>query len=82
VVGTVAYMSPEQAQGVALEDEKLGHGLLTYALLHDGLMDGKSDWEPQGGEIHLREWLRYGVERVPILWSAIQSGSFGKGVLL
>jgi WD40 repeat protein len=59
-----------QAEDVALEDSKLRHGLLTYALAGpgeglvyaDGLVDGNQD-----GRISLDEWINYPIYRLPTL---------------
>jgi len=41
----------------ALELSQYGHGLLTYALVDEGLKQGKADDAPKDGQILLREWL-------------------------
>jgi CBS domain-containing protein len=43
----------------------LGHGLLTYALVEEGLKSPAADVAPQDGEVLLREWLDYASRRVP-----------------
>lgn len=55
------------AQGfqAALEIEQLGHGLLTYALVEEGLKSAAADTAPKDGTVHLREWLDYATLRVP-----------------
>jgi hypothetical protein len=49
----------------ALEFAQLGHGLLTYVLVEEGLKTAAADRAPQDGEVLLREWLDYGTQRVP-----------------
>ncbi len=55
------------AQGYqsALELEQLGHGLLTYALVEEGLKTAIADTEPKDGQVVAREWLDYSTTRVP-----------------
>jgi len=79
-LGQLAYdkgmriLAASQARDVALEVDRLGHGLLTYALLRDGLDGAGADWQPRDGRIVLDEWLGYGVTRVPRLWELIRTG--------
>jgi uncharacterized caspase-like protein len=72
----ITILAATQADNVALESGRLGQGLLSYALTHDALDRLASDWQPKDGNIELREWLKYGVHRVPDLWAAIQAGDF------
>ena len=51
----------------ALELSQYGHGLLTYALVDEGLKQGKADDAPKDGQILLREWLDYTTVRLPEL---------------
>jgi hypothetical protein len=78
-LGQLAYdkgmqiLAATQADNVALESEKLGQGLLTYALVQDGLKAGKA--VPDGeGPITMKTWLRYGEKRVPQLYDDIRAG--------
>jgi hypothetical protein len=79
-LGQLAYskrmriLAASQASDVAFEDARLGHGLLTFALLGDGLKKGLADFSPQDNQITVGEWLRYGVHRVPGLVDAIAAG--------
>jgi hypothetical protein len=58
---------------VALESAKLGQGLLTYALVDEGLTQHKA--APDGkGPITIGAWLRYAEQRVPQLYDDIQAG--------
>ncbi len=50
-----------------LKQRKIQHGLLTYALVEDGLIKGLADTNPDG-VIMLAEWLQYGVTDVPRLF--------------
>ncbi|MFM0471098.1 caspase family protein [Paraburkholderia strydomiana] len=85
-LGQLAYdkgmriLAASQADDVALESEQLGHGLLTYALVHDGL--GRNSANPAvqaadrngDGAVDLAEWLQYGENRVPQLYEEILTG--------
>lgn len=72
-LGQLAYdkgirvLAATQAENVALESGKLGNGLLTYALIRDGLADGKSHT--------LKEWLASAVDDVPKLYEALENGT-------
>jgi uncharacterized caspase-like protein len=60
-------LSASQGFQAALEVSELGHGLLTYALVEEGLKQMKADAAPADKQLDLREWLDYAVERVPQL---------------
>jgi len=62
----IRILAATQADDVALEDARLGQGLLTYALAVDGLAAGKADLDAKGG-IRIDEWLIYAVQRLPSL---------------
>lgn len=71
-LGQLAYdkgiriLAATQADDVALEDARLGQGLLTYALAVDGLTAGDADLDDDG-TIRIDEWLTYAVQRLPTL---------------
>lgn len=71
-LGQLAYdkgiriLAASQADDVALEDARLGQGLLTYALAVDGLGAGDAD-QDHDGRIRIDEWLAYAVARLPAL---------------
>jgi uncharacterized caspase-like protein len=78
-LGQLAYdkgmriLAATQADNVALESEKLGQGLLTYALVDEGLKAHKA--APDGkGPITIGAWLHYAEQRVPQLYDDIQAG--------
>jgi uncharacterized caspase-like protein len=78
-LGQLAYdkgmriLAATQADNVALESEKLGQGLLTYALVDEGLKERKA--APDGkGPITIGAWLRYAEQRVPQLYDDIEAG--------
>jgi WD40 repeat protein len=84
-LGQLAYdkgmmiLAATQVSDVALEVRKIQQGLLTYALVQDGL-----EYEAPGSTrradfdrnrwVSLKEWLQYGAQRVPSLYEDIRSG--------
>lgn len=64
----IRILAATQADDVALEDARLGQGLLTYALAVDGLSGGNADLDGDG-RIRVDEWLAYAVRRLPTLVS-------------
>jgi uncharacterized caspase-like protein len=60
-------LTAAQSYQAAQELSELQHGLLTYALVEQGLKRGAADLAPRDGKIELREWFDYAVERVPQL---------------
>ena len=80
-LGQLAYdkririLAATQAADLAWENKDLGQGLLSYALVHDGLEKGETDWRPKDKKITLTEWLGYAVNDVPRLYE----GKLGAG---
>lgn len=78
--GQLAYdkgmrvLAATQADDFALEIEKLKHGLLSHALVAEGLAAGRADWKPADKRIELAEWLGYARKRVPELHAEVKSG--------
>jgi WD40 repeat protein len=80
-LGQLAYdkrmriLTATQADNVAMElpataaGQPINHGLLSYALLEDGLGANKADFKPQDKTIFLDEWLEYAVADVPKLFA-------------
>jgi uncharacterized caspase-like protein len=58
-------LTAAQSYQAALETEQLGHGLLTYALVEEGLKTPVADSGPKDGVLIVREWLDFATERVP-----------------
>ncbi|MGH9871819.1 MAG: caspase family protein [Pyrinomonadaceae bacterium] len=58
-------LTAAQSYQAALETAQLGHGLLTYALVEEGLKTPVADREPKDGTLIVREWLDFATERVP-----------------
>ena len=60
-------LTAAQGYQAALEVAQLGHGLLTYALVEEGLKTPAADEAPEDGQVVMREWLDYATLRVPQL---------------
>jgi WD40 repeat protein len=60
-------LAAAQSYQAALEADEFGHGLLTYALIEEGLKKAAADRAPKDGRVLLQEWLDYATERVPQL---------------
>jgi WD40 repeat protein len=81
-LGQLAYdkrmriLTATQADNVAVElpataeGRPINHGLLSYALLEDGLGGNKADFKPQDKTIFMDEWLEYAVAEVPKLFAS------------
>jgi hypothetical protein len=80
-LGQLAYdkrmriLAATQTDNVALENRSLEQGLLSYALVREGLEAWKADFEPADGSLFLGEWLAYGVARVPELYREVVRGA-------
>lgn len=83
-LGQLAYdkgiriLAATQADDVALEDARLGQGLLTYALAKDGLDAGQADLDGDRA-IRVDEWLAYAVRRMPTLAADARVGRIAAG---
>jgi uncharacterized caspase-like protein len=58
-------LTAAQSYQAALEAAQFGHGLLTYALVEEGLKTPVADSQPRDGILSAREWLDFATERVP-----------------
>src|SRR6201991_2603140 len=58
-------LTAAQRYQAAIEAGQLGHGLLSYALVDEGLKTNNADSEPRDGILTAREWLDFATERVP-----------------
>jgi uncharacterized caspase-like protein len=58
-------LTAAQSYQAALEAAQLGHGLLTYALVEEGLKTAIADSEPKDGIVDAKEWLDFATDRVP-----------------
>jgi WD40 repeat protein len=58
-------LTAAQSFQAAQEVNVLGHGLLTYVLVDEGLKQSAADRRPHDGAVIMREWLDYAADRVP-----------------
>ena len=81
-LGQLAYdkdmkiLSATQADNVALELGSLQQGLMTYALLQDGIAGKLADAD-NDGRLTAAEWLGYAEKRVPELYQEVKEGRRG-----
>src|SRR5437588_1181403 len=73
-------LTAAQSYQAALEAAQLGHGLLTYALVEEGLKTAAADNEPKDGVLSAREWLDFATERVPQMQEEKMKQSRGLGL--
>jgi uncharacterized caspase-like protein len=73
-------LTAAQSYQAALEATQLGHGLLTYALVEEGLKTPVADNEPKDGVLSAREWLDFATERVPQMQEAKMKQGRGIGL--
>ncbi len=73
-------LTAAQSYQAALEAAQLGHGLLTYALVEEGLKTAAADNEPKDGVVNAREWLDFATERVPQMQEEKMKQSRGLGL--
>lgn len=73
-LGQMAYdkgmriLAASKSEQSAVEREGIKHGLLSYALVEEGLKRGLADFQPKDGKILMGEWLAYGEQEVPKLF--------------
>lgn len=67
-------LAASQADDVALESDLIKQGLLSFALVENGLEGKQADFKPKDKKITLEEWLSYGVSRVPSLAEEVKTG--------
>lgn len=70
----VRLLAASQADEVALESDLIRQGLLSFALVEEGLEGRQADFAPRDNRITLEEWLKYGLTRVPSLAEEVKSG--------
>jgi WD40 repeat protein len=81
-LGQLAYdkdmkiLSATQANNVALELNSLEQGLLSYALLEDGIKNGLADAD-KDRRLLSNEWLSFAEKRVPDLYQEVKDGKRG-----
>lgn len=69
-------LAATQANDVALEAKATQQGLLSYALIAEGLEAFRADFKPADQRIMLDEWLAFAVNRVPDLTREVRTGVF------
>jgi hypothetical protein len=75
-------LTAAQSLQAAKEATQLGHGLLTYSLLEEGLKQALADTEPRDGRIVVSEWLDYAAGRVPQIQVGKMKAARGLGLAL
>jgi WD40 repeat protein len=75
-------LTAAQSYQAAQEVSQLGHGLLTYALVEEGLKQAAADSNPRDGEVWVREWFDYATTRVPNMQMEKMKQARGLGVTL
>lgn len=73
-------LTAAQSYQAALEAAQFGHGLLTYALVEEGLKTAVADSEPKDGILNAREWLDFATDRVPQMQEAKMKEGRGVGL--
>ena len=71
-------LTAAQSYQAALEQRRLSHGYLTYALVEEGLKTQAADTNPKDGEVALQEWLDYAVGRVPQMQAGAAKDAQGR----
>ena len=71
-------LTAAQSYQAALEQRRLGHGYLTYALVEEGLKTSAADARPKDGQVELNEWLDYAVARVPLMQAGTATDAQGR----
>ena len=75
-------LTAAQSYQAAQEVSQLGHGLLTYALVEEGLKQASADGSPKDGQVWVREWFDYATTRVPNMQMEKMKQARGLGVTL
>jgi len=73
-------LTAAQSYQAALEVAQFGHGLLTYALIEEGLKTPSADNQPKDGLLIAREWLDFATERVPLMQEEKMKQARGVGL--
>jgi len=75
-------LTAAQSYQAAQEASTLGHGLLTYALVEEGLKQAAADSDPKDGQVWVREWFDYASTRVPNMQLEKMKAARGLGLNL
>lgn len=73
-------LTAAQSYQAAQEASRLGHGYLTYALIEEGLREGRADALPRDGAVLIREWFDFAARRVPQMQQEKMKESRGFGL--
>jgi WD40 repeat protein len=76
----IYVVGASQSYQSAVENSVLGNGLLTYALIDEGLVDMLADFRPADGSLYVEELLSYVQARVPQLHVDAHNRRGGSGV--
>ncbi|MEH6472102.1 MAG: hypothetical protein V7752_12710 [Halopseudomonas sp.] len=68
----VFFLAAALKSQLAREETQFGHGLLTHALVTEGLHHGKADRAPADGTITVREFLEYPLTGLPALHAKLE----------
>lgn len=80
-VGQLAYtkgikiLTATQENNTALEAKNLKHGILSFALVNEGIEKNLADYFPTDKIVTTAEWLGFGVKRVPVIAAEIKQKS-------
>jgi hypothetical protein len=72
-------LTAAQGYQAALGAARLGHGLLTYALVEEGLRNMAADMAPKDGKVETREWIDYATREVPALEQMLMTEAHKEG---
>ncbi|MBC7932568.1 MAG: caspase family protein [Rubrivivax sp.] len=75
-------LTAAQSYQAALEATQLGHGLLSYALVEEGLKTMNADGEPKDGVLVAKEWLDFAAARVPLMQLEEMKRASARGINL
>ena len=75
-------LTAAQSYQAAQEASQLGHGLLTFALVEEGLKQAAADSDPKDGQVWVREWFDYASTRVPNMQLEKMKAARGLGLNL
>jgi len=78
----MSILTAAQSFQAAQEASQLGHGLLTYVLIDEGLRQARADKQPMDAQVTLREWLDFATERVPQMQIEKMRQANGRGLRL
>ena len=78
----LSILAAAQRYQAALEASRYGHDLLTYALVEEGLKQGRADENSKDGVITLRKWFEFAGGEVPRLERRLMEERSGGAALI